>query len=69
MPRFAASEFRQRVPVELTKLDQFRHIATRCDRRAIRFLACLDLASAIIRDAVNVESAWNLVSGVSPNDP
>jgi hypothetical protein len=33
---------------QINKLKHFRHIATRYDRRAVYFLACLHLASAMI---------------------
>jgi putative transposase len=39
---------RNRIERFFNKLKHFRHIATRYDRRAIHFLACLHLASAMI---------------------
>jgi len=39
---------RNRIERFINKLKHFRHIATRYDRRAIHFLACVHLASAMI---------------------
>ena len=44
----AAYRLRNRIERFFNKLKHFRHIATRYDRRAIHFLACLHLASAMI---------------------
>lgn len=43
-----AYRLRNRIERFINKLKHFRHIATRYDRRAIHFLACLHLASAMI---------------------
>ena len=43
-----AYRLRNRIERFFNKLKHFRHIATRYDRRAIHFLACLHLASAMI---------------------
>ncbi len=43
-----AYALRNRIERFFNKLKHFRHIATRYDRRAIHFLACLHLASAMI---------------------
>jgi transposase len=43
-----AYKLRNRVERFFNKLKHFRHIATRYDRRALHFLACLHLASAMI---------------------
>lgn len=43
-----AYRLRNRIERFINKLKHFRHIATRYDRRATYFLACLHLASAII---------------------
>jgi transposase len=43
-----AYTLRNRIERFFSKLKHFRHIATRYDRRAIHFLACLHLASAMI---------------------
>ena len=43
-----AYKLRNRIERFFNKLKHFRHIATRYDRRAIYFLACLHLASAMI---------------------
>ena len=43
-----AYKLRNRIERFFNKLKHFRHIATRYDRRAIHFLACLHLASAMI---------------------
>jgi transposase len=43
-----AYRLRNRIERFFNKLKHFRHIATRYDRRAIHFLACLYLASAMI---------------------
>lgn len=43
-----AYRLRNRIERLFNKLKHFRHIATRYDRRAIHFLACLHLASAMI---------------------
>jgi transposase len=44
----AAYKLRNRIERFFNKLKHFRHIATRYDRRAVHFLACLYLASAMI---------------------
>ena len=44
----AAYRLRNRIERFFNKLKNFRHIATRYDRRAIYFLAAIHLASAII---------------------
>lgn len=43
-----AYRLRNRIERFINKLKHFRHIATRYDRRAVHFLACLHLASAMI---------------------
>ena len=43
-----AYRLRNRIERFFNKLKHFRHIATRYDRRASHFLACLHLASAMI---------------------
>ncbi len=43
-----AYRLRNRIERFINKLKHFRHIATRYDRRAIYFLACIHLASAMI---------------------
>jgi transposase len=43
-----AYKLRNRIERFFNKLKRFRRIATRYDRRAIHFLACLHLASAMI---------------------
>jgi transposase len=43
-----AYRLRNRIERFFNKLKHFRHIATRYDRRALHFLACLHLASAMI---------------------
>lgn len=43
-----AYRLRNRIERFINKLKHFRHIATRYDRRAIHFLACIHLASAMI---------------------
>jgi transposase len=43
-----AYKLRNRIERFINKLKHFRHIATRYDRRAIHFLACIHLASAMI---------------------
>ena len=43
-----AYRLRNRIERFFNKLKHFRHIATRYDRRAIHFLSCLHLASAMI---------------------
>jgi len=43
-----AYTLRNRIERFFNKLKHFRHIATRYDRRAVYFLACLYLASAMI---------------------
>lgn len=43
-----AYKLRNRIERFFNKLKHFRHIATRYDRRAVYFLACIQLASAII---------------------
>jgi transposase len=43
-----AYRLRNRIERFFNKLKHFRHIATRYDHRAIHFLACLHLASAMI---------------------
>jgi transposase len=43
-----AYRLRNRIERFINKLKHFRHIATRYDRRAIHFLACPHLASAMI---------------------
>lgn len=43
-----AYKLRNRIERFFNKLKHFRHIATRYDRRASHFLACLHLASAMI---------------------
>jgi transposase len=43
-----AYKLRNRIERFFNKLKHFRHIATRYDRRAVNFLACLYLASAMI---------------------
>ena len=43
-----AYKLRNRIERFFNKLKHFRHIATRYDRRAIHFLACIQLASAMI---------------------
>jgi transposase len=43
-----AYRLRNRIERFINKLKHFRHIATRYDRRAIHFVACLHLASAMI---------------------
>lgn len=43
-----AYRLRNRIERFINKLKHYRHIATRYDRRAIHFLACLHLASAMI---------------------
>jgi transposase len=43
-----AYRLRNRIERFFNKLKHFRHIATRYDRRAVYFLACLYLASAMI---------------------
>jgi transposase len=43
-----AYRLRNRIERFINKLKHFRHIATRYDRRAIYFLACIHLASAVI---------------------
>jgi transposase len=43
-----AYRLRNRIERFFNKLKHYRHIATRYDRRALYFLACLHLASAII---------------------
>lgn len=43
-----AYRLRNRIERFFNKLKHFRHIATRYDRRAIHFLACLHLASVMI---------------------
>jgi len=43
-----AYRLRNRIERFFNKLKHFRHIATRYDRRAAYFLACLHLASAMI---------------------
>ena len=50
VPAFSRFLYRYRNRVErfFNKLKHFRHIATRYDRRAVHFLACLHLASAMI---------------------
>lgn len=44
----SAYRLRNRIERFFNKLKHFRHIATRYDRRALHFLACLHLASAMI---------------------
>jgi transposase len=43
-----AYRLRNRIERFFNKLKHFRHIATRYDRRAIHFLAAIQLASAMI---------------------
>jgi transposase len=43
-----AYRLRNRIERFINKLKHFRHIATRYDRRALHFLACLHIASAMI---------------------
>jgi transposase len=43
-----AYRLRNRIERFFNKLKHFRHIATRYDRRALQFLACVHLASAMI---------------------
>lgn len=43
-----AYRLRNRIERFINKLKHFRHIATRYDRRAAYFLACIHLASAVI---------------------
>ena len=52
-----AYRLRNRIERFFNKLKHYRHIATRYDRRALYFLACLHLASAMIWMQMNVESA------------